>query len=227
MTTRRDLLRMTGSAAGLALAGAGARAGESRDPYPRTKDYIVALVRSHPGADPKLRPVQKIEPVAVQLPPNSSPDSAPVIDHFVGDLRLYYVFDDPQFTVVVHAKDLKRLGVKREELPALVAANFRRIYPDMTIFHPEPGLGVLTKGGSLEPCALLDGALWDRQQRAINKEIIVVVPSRDEVIFTSREPKQNIELLKHLAVQRYDAAGKRAVSRTVFAWRFYKWEVVA
>jgi uncharacterized protein YtpQ (UPF0354 family) len=225
MTTRRAFIQTIGSAA--ALAGARARAGESKDPYPRTRDYVVALVRSQPGADPQSRPVQKIEPVPVQLPPKSSPDSAPIIDYFVGDLRLYYVFDDPQFTVVVHAKDLKRLGIKREELPALVVSNFRRLYPDLRIFHPDPGLGVLTKGGSLEPCMLLDGAFWDQQQRAVGKELIAIVPSRDEVIFTSREPKQNIELLKHLAVQRYEAAGKRAVSRTVFAWKFYRWEVLA
>jgi uncharacterized protein YtpQ (UPF0354 family) len=227
MTTRRDLLQVIGSAAGLALAGPRARAGESKDPYPRTREYIVALVRSYPGADPKSRPVQKIEPVTLQLPPKSSPDSAPIIDHFVGDLRLYYVFDDPQFTIVVHAKDLKRLGITRQELPALVVSNFRRLYPKLRVYHPDPGLGVLTEGGTLEPCILLDGVFWEHQQRTINKEVIAIVPSRDEVIFTTREPKQNIELLKHLAVQRYEAAGKRAVSRTVFAWRFYKWEVLA
>jgi hypothetical protein len=86
---------------------------------------------------------------------------------------------------------------------------------------------VLRNGGTLEPCALLDARFWDSQQQTIGKELIAIVPSTDEVIFTSREPIRNIERLKRLAMQRYEAGGKRAVSRTVFAWRNYRWEVLA
>ena len=225
-TRRRALLNIAAGSASLAFARGPARAAASKDPLPRTKDYIVALVRSS-AADPKSRPVQKIEPAILKPDPKSSPDNALVFDHFVGDLHLRYVFDDPQFAVFLHAKDLKRLGVDRAELPALVVTNFRRLYPNLTVAYPDPGLGVVTQGGNLEPCILLDGAFWQRQEQSMGKELIVTVPSTDEVIFTSREPKQNIELLKHLAVQRYEAAGKRAVSRTVFLWRFYRWQVLA
>ena len=219
-------MRAAASGAGFMLARSGARAAESKDPFPRTKDYIVALVRSHPAIDPRSRPIQKIEPALLKPDPQSTPENALVFDHFVGDLHLRYVFDDPQFTVALHVKDLKRLGVEREELPSLVVANYRRLYPHVRVAHPDPGLGILTQGGKLEPCVLLDGAFWQRQQQILGKDLIVVVPSTDEVIFTAREPKQNVESLKQLAIQRYEAAGKRAVSRTVFVWRFYRWEVL-
>lgn len=226
MDRRGALTRLGAAGASLALSAECARAA-SLDPLPRTKEYIVALVRSHPEVNPRSRPVQKIEPVAIKVDPKSAAESSPLFDHFVGDLHLRYVFDDPKFTQFVRGHDLKRLGLDRDELPALVVSNYRRLYPKVTVLHPDPGLGVVSHGGQLEPCVLLDGAFWERQQKTIGKELIAIVPSSDEVIFTSRDPKQNIELLKHLAVQRYENAGKRAVSRTVLTWRYLRWEVLA
>ena len=204
---------------------AAARA-QSKDPLPRTKDYVVALVRSHPAADPKSRPVQRIEP-AVSTDPKTSPENTLLYDHFVGDLHLRYAFDDPQFTVYLHGRDLKRLGLRREELPALVVANYRRLYPKLTVVHPDRWLGLVTQGGELEPCIMLDGAFWQRQMKTIGGELIAVVPSATEVYFTPREPRANVELLKHLAILNFEKAGKRGVSRTVFAWRNFRWQVEA
>ena len=221
---RRHVLR--GAAAAAAWTVAGARAAESKDPLPRTNDYVVALVRSN-QADPRSRPVQKIEPVVFRPDPKSSPDNALVFDHFVGDLQLRYVFEDPQFMLAVRVRDLNRLGLQREELPALAVANFRRLYPKAGIAWPERWLGAVGEGGGLEPLTLLDGAFWNRQAQAFGGEVIAAVPSANEVYFAPREPKQNIELLKHLAILHSEKAGKRAVSRTVFAWRFFRWEVLA
>jgi hypothetical protein len=227
MTRRRALSRIAAGGAALALARPAARAAQSKDPLPRTKDYILALVRSHPAVDPKSRPVQKIEAAIPPPDPKSSPENALVFDHFVGDLHLRYVFEDPSFMLALRLRDLKRLGVQRDELPPLVVANYRRLYPKLSVEWPERWLGVLANGGELEPCAMLDGAFWEHQQKALGGELIAAVPSAHEVYFTPREPKQNIELLKHLAVLHYEKAGKRAVSRTVFAWRFFRWEVLA
>jgi len=227
MARRRALLNAAAGTAALALAQRVARGAQSKDPLPRTKDYVVALVRSHPAADPKARPVQKIEAVIPPPDPKSSPDNALVFDHFVGDLHLRYVFEDPSFMLALRVRDLKRLGLQRDELPALVVSNYRRLYPKLDVAWPERWLGVLTNGGELEPCAMLDGAFWERQRKAFGSELIAAVPSAQEVFFTPREPRQNIELLKHLAILHFEKAGKRAVSRTVFAWRLFRWEVLA
>jgi hypothetical protein len=227
LTRRQALLHMAAGSAALTLAPAAARAVESHDPLPRTKDYIVALVRGHPGIDSRTRPIQKIEPVAFPPDAKSSPDNALVFDHFVGDLHLRYVFDDPSFMLALRVRDLKRLKIKREELPTIVVDNYRRLYPKLTINWAERWLGVLMNGGELEPCTMLDGGFWQRQERAFGTQLIAVVPSVQEVYFTPGQPQQNVGLLKNLATQQYEKAGKHAVSRTVFAWRGYRWEVVA
>src|SRR5688572_12276792 len=223
---RRSFLRAAAAGAVAATAGAGVRAGESKDPLPRTKDYIVALVRST-GGDPKVRPAQRIEPVEFKPDPKSSPDNELVFDHFVGDLHLRYVFEDPQFMLALRLRDLKRLSVERSELPTLALANFKRLYPKLAVAWPDRWLGVVGGGGELEPCVMLDGSFWNAQAKAFQNEVIAAVPSVNEVYFAPREPKQNIELLKHLAILHSEKAGKRAVSRTVFVWRLFRWEVLA
>ena len=227
MLIRRRRLLGLASGASLLTCVPGAAQAQSKDPLPRTRDYIVALVRSHPGIDPKWRAVQKIEPIVSKPDPKSSPDNALVFDHFVGDLHLRYVFEDPQFMLAVRVRDLKRLGIERDELPALVVTNYRRLYPKLSVVHPDRWLGLVTDGGELEPCIMLDGAFWERQVKAFGGPLIAAVPSAREVYFTPREPRQNVELLKHLAILHHEKAGKRAVSRTVFAWQNYRWEVLA
>ena len=214
-------------AASVALAVPGMRArAASLDPLPRTKDYIVALVRAHPGVDPKSRAVQKIEPVVIKTDAKSG-QNPPIFDHFVGDLHLRYVFDDPKFTPFLHESDLKRIGLDRDELPALAVSNFRKLYPKLTVVHPDRWLGLVTQGGELEPCVMLDGAFWEQQMKLFGGEVIAVVPSVSEVYFTPREPRANIELLKHLAILHHEKAGRRGVSRTVFVRRNFRWEVFA
>ena len=222
---RRSLLRAATGGAVLALSPAARAAAQSKDPLPRTKDYIVALVRADARVDPQSRRVQKIEPVVSKADPKSAPDNALVFDHFVGDLHLRYVFDDPQFMLALRARDLKRLNLKREDLPAIVVENYRRLYPKRTVVHPDRWLGLVANGGELEPCTMLDGVFWQKQVQAFGGGLIAAVPSAYEVYFTPREPKQNFELLKHLAVLHYEKAGKRAVSRTVFEWVNYRWQV--
>jgi hypothetical protein len=193
--------------------------------HPREK--LVALVRGRPNIDPKTRPVQKIEPVVMTPEPGNSVDNLPIFDHFVGELHLRYVFDDERFVQAVRGRDMKRLKLDRKALPALVVENYRKLYPDLSVIQPEPGLASVIRGGQLEPTILLDAEFWEEQEKRIGGPLIAALPERDSVIFTRVEPKQNIELLKHRVVLAYEKAGERALSRTVLAWRQKRWEVVA
>ena len=222
MNRRDALLTLASTGAALTL-GAPRRALAQQHP----REKLVALVRGRPNVDPKTRPVQKIEAVELKPEPGNSVDNLPVFDHFVGDLHLRYVFDDERFVQAVRGRDLQRLKLDRKDLPALVVANYRRLYPDLSVIQPEPGVGAVIKGGQLEPTILLDADFWGEQEKRIGGPLIAAVPERDTVIFVRSEPRQNIELLKHRVVLAFDRAGDRAVSRTILAWREKRWEVVA
>ena len=184
-------------------------------------------MRPWPGVDPAKHPVQRIEPIELKPEPGNTVDNMPVFDTFVGELHLRYVFDDERFVQAVRGRELKRLELKRSDLPGLVITNHRRIYPDLTVIQPEPGLGAVIRGGQLEPTILLDPDFWDEQEKRIGGALIAAAPERDSVIFTRIEPKGNIERFKSRAAIAYDKAGQRALSRTILAWRERHWEVVA
>jgi uncharacterized protein YtpQ (UPF0354 family) len=231
---RRKLLKLAGGAlagAGLGLHRAAARAQKPvfRD-ADRTRDKIVALVRTFPADDPRaLRHIQKIEPIAeVSIPGVAvAPDQLPLMDYFVGDLHLRYSFDDPKFVSSVSARDLKRLGLKREQLLALSIENFRRLYPGRKIEQPTPEISLVTDAGDLEPCLMLDAAFWEQESKRRGAAIVAAAPARDVLMFSDRSARGNVDLLKKLAIDIQSSAGKDALSKTVYLWNFGRWEAFA
>jgi uncharacterized protein YtpQ (UPF0354 family) len=149
------------------------------------------------------------------------------MDYFVGDLHLRYSFDDPKFVSSVSAGDLKRLGLKREQLLTLSVENFRRLYPGRKIEYPLPHLALVTDAGDLEPCLMLDAAFWEKESQRRGSSIVAAAPARDVLMFSDRSLRGNVDTLKKLAVDIYAGAGKEALSKTVFLWNFGRWEAFA
>jgi len=232
MVTRREWLCLAaGAAAG--LNGIGARAQTQAPQFrnaERTRERIVAAIRAFDSAEPrKLPAVQKIEPVTdiAVAGVKARPDQLPLIDYFVGDLQLRYSFDDPSHLSSVSAADLRRLKLKREELPALSAANFRRLYPDFVVERLQPHLSSVTNAGELEPSLMLDAAFWNQERERAGAEIIAAVPARDSLVFSNRAVARNIDVLKAVTNDVYESAKKSALSRKLFLWTQGRWEVLA
>ena len=231
---RRRLLMLTcgALAAGAGLRHAAVRAQEKpvfRD-ADRTRDKIVALVRAFPLEDPRaMRHIQKIEPIAeVSIPGvKVPPDQMPLMDYFVGDLHLRYSFDDPKFVSSVSASDLKRLGLKREQLLPLSIENFRRLYPNRKIEYPVPYIALVTDAGDLEPCLMLDAPFWEKETERRRSAVVAAAPARDVLMFSDRSVRGNVETLKKLAVDVHATADKEALSKTVFLWNRGRWEAFA
>src|SRR5262245_52371398 len=186
--TRRGLLKFgagaLAAASGLHGAVSHAQAPRFRDAE-RTKDKIVALVRSFHDEDPKLlRMLQMIEPITDLRVHGikARPEDLPLWDYFVGDLHLRYSFDDPRFVSSVSAGDLKRLKLKREELLPLSIANFRRLYPNLKIDRVQPHLAAVTDAGELEPSLMLDARFWDQERQRVGSDIVAAVPARTSLL---------------------------------------------
>jgi uncharacterized protein YtpQ (UPF0354 family) len=232
--SRRELLKLAcgalaGAELGLHRVAARAQRPVFRD-ADRTRDKIVALVRAFAGDDPRaMRHIQRIEPIAEVSIPGVTvpPDQLPLMDYFVGDLHLRYSFDDPKFVSSVSAGDLKRLGLKRDQLLALSVENFRRLYPGMKVEYPVPQIALVTEAGNLEPCLMLDAAFWEQEGKRRGSGIVAAAPARDVLMFADRSVRGNIDMLKKLAVDVHAAAEKEALSKTVFLWNYGRWEAFA
>ncbi len=232
--TRRELLKLAcgalaGAGLGLHHAAAWAQKPQFRD-ADRTRDKIVALVRAFAGDDPRaMRHIQRIEPITEISIPGVTvpPEQLPLMDYFVGDLHLRYSFDDPKFVSSVNAGDLKRLGLKRDQLLPLSVANFRRLYPGMKIEYPVPQVALVAEAGNLEPCLMLDAAFWEKESKRRGSGIVAAAPARDVLVFADRSVRGNVDTLKKLAVDVHAAAEREALSKTVFLWNLGRWEAFA
>ena len=230
---RRRLLKLACGAlaagSGLHRAAAWAQKPVFRD-ADRTRDKIVALVRGFPADDPKaMRHIQKIEPISEVSIPGIKvlPEQLPLMDYFVGDLHLRYSFDDPRFVSSVSASDLKRLGLKREQLLPLAVSNFRRLYPGRKIAYPLPEIALVTDAGNLEPCLMLDAAFWDKEAERRSSAVVAAAPARDVLMFSDRSVRGNVEILKKLTLDVHATADKEALSKTVYLWNRGRWEAFA
>ena len=229
---RREWLKLACGA--LASAGLHRAVAQVQQPVfrdaDRTRDKIVALVRAFPRDDPRaMRHIQKIEPITEFSIPGvkAPPEDLPLMDYFVGDLHLRYSFDDPRYVSSVSARDLKRLGLKRDQLLPLAIENFRRLYPGRKIEYPVPEIALVTDAGDLEPCLMLDAAFWEQETKRRGSAVVAAAPARDVLMFADRSARGNVDLLKKLALDVYSSAGKDALSRTVFLWNYGRWEAFA
>lgn len=218
------------------LPGAVAFGAQAQQPKPEpmappvgSRDTVVALVRQFQGP---LRKVQDIKPLAGLKSQvlDGNPDLLPLIDTFVGDLDIRYVFDADSGYRYLTGRDLTMLKLTRGELPALALANQRRLYPKIAVERPTPAVGMFANGGGLEPSKLLDFDFWEKERSRPQYgggEIIAAVPTRDVCWFTGSKPADNISNLRINTERAYKEAGERAVSKLLYVWRSRRWEVLA
>jgi len=190
-----------------------------------TRDNIVALVRTHQGP---LRKVQDIKPVTgmkIQGLENQ-PDLLPLIDTFVGDLDIRYAFDMDSGFRYLTGRDIKSLKLAREQLPALAVANYRKLYPRLSVQRPTPDVGMFANGGELEPGKMLDFDFWEKEKSRFGGEIVCAVPARDVCWFTGLKPADNVSNLRANTERAHKEAGDRAISKLMYLWRNKRWEVL-
>ncbi len=189
------------------------------------KDEIVPLVRSYTGAIRKIQDIKPLTGMTVAGLENQ-PDMLPLIDTFVGDLDIRYAFDADAGFRYLSERDLKTLGIARDQLLRLAVANFRRRYPRITVERPIAFVGKLANGGELEPCMMLDADFWEKEKLRYGGEIVAAAPTRDILWFTGLKPIENVRNLRANTERAHQDAGVRAISKLMYLWRNKRWEVL-
>ena len=190
-----------------------------------TRDHIVALVRTHLGPLRKEQDIKSVTGMKIQGLENQ-PDLLPLIDTFVGDLDIRYAFDMDSGFRYLTERDLKTLKFAREQLPVLAVANYRKLYPRLTVERATAFVGMFANGGELEPGKMLDFDFWEKEKSRFGGEIVAAVPACDVCWFTGLKPADNVRNLRANTARAHKEAGERAISKLMYLWRNKRWEVL-
>lgn len=150
----------------------------------------------------------------------------------VGDLRITFGVDEaPALTVAqVQELGLDPAALKQRSLDNLSAR--------LTSLTGQPISGIkfgletdrpvftsLKVGGGLESCLLLLGHVWDQLATSLTGELVVGVPGRDRIMFTSSDHFEGQLAMRKLLDAAYEHAGPNALSRELFVWREAAWQI--
>jgi uncharacterized protein YtpQ (UPF0354 family) len=154
----------------------------------------------------------------------SHPDSQPVIEPFVADLLITYAFDLPESFAMFREIDRRRLGLSIEELRAKALENLRKQLPPLQQGGQPPVL-MLAVGNNLEACLLLIDELWEQASANVPGKVVVSVPSRDVLMFSSSERPDGIKMMKKLAIEARSREPVHGLSEYLLVWDAGKWIV--
>jgi uncharacterized protein YtpQ (UPF0354 family) len=202
-------------------------AGALADERPSAQMIVPLMKRSEPGDG--IRPARQTasfttdsgQPRTIQL--RRSEEF--VVEDFVGDLLITYVFDLPRYFRHVNRKDCLDFGIRHDELRALSVQNLVRSRPKPEIKPGRAGV-MLVLDENLESSLLLVDHLWDQFEPQLPGETIAAVPARDTILITGTEVPDGIALLERAIDTVWERSEQRLqLSRSVLVRRSKSWHV--
>ncbi len=186
--------------------------------------FLAGLVESFAAADADVpKDVATILPVIrhEDFPQGVEDDLAPLSDPFVGDLRIFYVFNNPTTLSYVVPGDATELGLDASELFALASGNLARAG-----WHPEiagDGISYLVFDGTYEASFLLNSEIWNDLDEELG-QIVMIPLARDLVLFTDADRDGAEASLQSLAADLWEEVAY-PLSNLTYEWRDGAWQV--
>ena len=137
-------------------------------------------------------------------------------DDFLDDLKIMYVIDDEKTYTYLTLKELKRLGISREEVKMIALENLEKLPRNRKIKQVPLKDGSFafiweTNDGYDAPRILLPN-LWQTLETMLGKEFIVAIPHRDLLIAAKLEFFKN---LKELAVKKFKKSSRPITDKLI------------
>lgn len=161
----------------------------------------------------------------------SLPEGEPFRQALVGDLVLVYT-DGSQ---LLARAQLAELGLTDQGLLELAVENLSRLLTSLTgqvvsgakfgLEEEGPVFTSLKVGQDLEACLLLLPHVWNELAARGTGELVVGVPGRDRIMFTSSDNIVGQMAMRKLMEAAYEHAGAHALSQQLFVWRDNAWQV--
>jgi len=145
-----------------------------------------------------------------------------VIEELNQDLVIVYAEDTPQNIRYFGPEDLRKAGIRKDELRALAVQNLRRILPEPEAVNG-PLVSMMTAGSDYVPSLLLLDEIWKSEKLGVDGEIVIAVPTRDVLLFTGSENQEGVKKLRELA-RKTAADGPYSLTDRLFVYRNGRFE---
>lgn len=139
-----------------------------------------------------------------------------VVEELNDELVVVYAEDTPKNINYFSARDFAQTGVARTELRALAVANLKRLIREPQV-RPGRHATMITAGGNYEASLLLFDDLWASLPKTTGERVIVV-PTRDVLLFADSADKQGIATLREAAAD-LSADSPYRLTNTLFVRR--------
>lgn len=149
----------------------------------------------------------------------------PLHDPLAGDLIVVYALDLPRSIRQLQGPDLPLLGVDRQELATLAAANLRTMIPRERIERREgeaDATCLWVAGGTYESSLLVLPELWESEAAAVQGDLLACVPARDLLVTgDSAHPGARKRMRRMWA--EIAPGGDHVISATILKWAEGRW----
>lgn len=135
-------------------------------------------------------------------------------------LYIFYVEDTETNINYLTQDDFKKLNIEQSQLKKIAIENLSNSIEIER--HGENGYFMLLAGGNYESSLLLLD-IWNKENFAVEGEIVIGIPSRDLLIITGKNDTENIERLKKTIIE-INEDGDHLVSKSLFEYRNGKFE---
>jgi uncharacterized protein YtpQ (UPF0354 family) len=176
---------------------------------PLNLDRVVPVIKDH-------RFVSQLKEL------NADFDDNHVYEKYNSELYIFYAEDKEYSTNYLTQDDFKALGMSYENLKLKAIENLENMVSIEC--HGDDGYFMLVAGGNYETSLILFD-LWDKENFDVKGEIIIGIPSRDLLIITGKDDKENKEKLQNIITE-IQESGDHIVSKEMFEYINGKFEKV-
>jgi uncharacterized protein YtpQ (UPF0354 family) len=145
-----------------------------------------------------------------------------ILEPFIADIFITYAIDQPLYYQYITNNDLEKWKIDIKELRPIAIENLRRLSENIQ-FIGDSTYGAIYIDGNNEAVLVLIDQVWDRlfSNFKIN-DIIVAIPSRDVLLFSSYGNEKGLIKLKE-GVLKISAQGDHLISRWIIRRKDNTW----
>jgi uncharacterized protein YtpQ (UPF0354 family) len=208
------------------VSTAGAATSPAADTMDISASNLIVVLRESAGENKQDEALQPYGRVTAQMPDGKRVDLATSWYRYLGDMHIRLVFDGGQSLQSASPMDLERLKLTPEDALDVAVHNLRRMY-GMPQAVPWTGGLMQVQGGSpdLASSYFLDREFWMGQLREHPEGIVVAVPQRGGLVFTSAADEESIGELRFSAAALYAGGGGARVSSALYLFKNGRWSV--